>query len=297
MIDKLLSLILRETWALDASFVAAYQERVQKFLQGEKIDFSDLTNGDKIRLQAANSLGIFDVENYAGEEDQPDDTVAIISLRGTMLKYSDWCTYGTDEIAAALKDALLADHVKAVILSSHSPGGITSSIFPLKDAMANRTKPVIGLVDDLSASASYYVTSMADKVFAIDDMAQIGSIGAMAVMVRDTRTKEERGYEVVEMYPKESQYKGLPAREALEGKTDRYKEEILSPWAKNFQNHVKAMRGGKLNLKTEGLLEGKLFYAYDAVQNGLIDGIKSLENTIQYALDMADSKLIINQIN
>ena len=295
MIDKLLSLLLREVWALDATYVAAYQERVLKFIDGHTVDFSDLTHEQEIKLQVANAKGIFDVEDF-DDEQAPEDSVAVINLRGVMLKYGGLCSYGTESIAEVMHGAMLKDNVKAIVLREHTPGGETSSVFPLKEIMANRTKPVITLVDNLSASAGYYVGCMGDRVFAIDEMAEIGSIGAMASLIKDVTKKEDRKYEVIDLYPEESKHKHKVYRDALDGNTKGYIEEVLRPWAVNFQNHVKTMRGDKLNLKVEGLLEGKMFYAADNNAHGLIDGIKSFDNTIQFALDMAESKSIINSI-
>ncbi|MDZ4058874.1 MAG: hypothetical protein U1D64_02410, partial [Bacteroidales bacterium] len=87
------------------------------------------------------------------------------------------------------------------------------------------------------------------------------------------------GIKTVVIYPPESKFKNLPERQALDGKPDLIIKEQLTPWAVHFQETMKK------NLPTmddsiEGILEGKEFYAADAVKFGWIDGITNLEGVI-----------------
>ena len=62
----------------------------------------------------------------------------------------------------------------------------------------------------------------------------------------------------------------------MEGNPDRIIKEQLTPFAIHFQNIIKDNRR-KINQSEEGILEGKVFYAYDAVNNRLIDGLMNKE--------------------
>jgi protease-4 len=64
--------------------------------------------------------------------------------------------------------------------------------------------------------------------------------------------------------------------------------------ARQFQEDVKANRGGKLKLETEGLLRGRMFYAKDAVAVGLADAVGTREFAIRRA-DELNKSAIINE--
>ena len=72
---------------------------------------------------------------------------------------------------------------------------------------------------------------------------------------------EKEGFKFHKIYAPESTHKNLPVEQALQGKYDLIKEEELSPLAITFQEAVKKARGNKLDLKVEGLLNGRMFYA------------------------------------
>ena len=64
--------------------------------------------------------------------------------------------------------------------------------------------------------------------------------------------------------------------------------------AVRFQNEVKSRRGN-LKLDTPGILAGKMFYAGDALNTGLIDEIGSLERAVEVAKNLSEEMNIINQ--
>jgi ClpP class serine protease len=68
-------------------------------------------------------------------------------------------------------------------------------------------------------------------------------------------------------------------REALAGNDKPMIEEFLSPLARGFQDAVKDARP-KLDLSIKGIIEGKEFFASDAVNYNLIDGIMPIEDMI-----------------
>ena len=113
-----------------------------------------------------------------------------------------------------------------------------------------------------------------------------GSIGTYAQFINDSKALEKWGYKIEQVYPPESKYKNLPEREAMDGNPDRIIKEQLTPFAIHFQNIIKDNRR-KINQSEEGILEGKVFYAYDAVNNGLLDGLMNMEQTVQRVQELA----------
>jgi hypothetical protein len=65
-------------------------------------------------------------------------------------------------------------------------------------------------------------------------------------------------------------------------------KEELTPWAAHFQDVVRKNRKGKLNESAfEGILNGRMFYAHDAIKAGLIDSVASLDSVIIRATELS----------
>jgi protease-4 len=228
--------------------------------------------------------------------------ISLIPLKGLMQKHSAYTwgggyRRGVDEIANTLRLADLNPNIAAHILLINTPGGASDSIYQMEDALRSRTKPCIALIDGQCCSGGIYVASFCDEIYAINRLCEIGSIGIYATIIDDTKILEQIGIKIIVIYPPESKYKNLQVREAIEGKPDRIIKEVLTPFAQHFQDTVKGNRKN-LDLTVEGIIEGRVFYAYEAEQNGLIDGIKNLNAVIDRALELADlNKSIINSIN
>ena len=232
-------------------------------------------------------LGFFDAltkSPYQNESDDKKPGVAIVPVHGMLSKSGSWWDIGTDEIADTLFDLYADDSVKAIVLDFDSAGGTTDSVIPMEHAISKRTKPVISSVNASCFSAANYIACLTDKIFAVHRMASVGSIGIMAQFVNDDKYYANLGIKIIEIYAPESDFKNKPSREAKAGKPKLFQDEILSPWAIHFQNTVKANRK-KLDLTVEGILNGRTFYAYDAATNGLIDGIKPMDEILNYAFD------------
>ena len=229
----------------------------------------------------------------------PSGSTAIIPLKGTMLKYGTLCTYGTEEIAAAMLDAASHKNISSIVLDVDSGGGAVDSVAPMVEAIrkakAEYGKPVVANCDTC-ASAAYWSASACDKIVASNNIsAAFGSIGVMMSFHDMQPYYEKMGIKFHTIFAPESDYKNRPFLLALEGKNDEIKAEMLSPLAVKFQNAVKSNRPN-LKAETPGILNGRMFYAEDALENGLIDKIGSMEVAIETARTLAD-QTFVNQYN
>ena len=229
-------------------------------------------------LQSAENMD--DVLNYFNQSGYYAEHIAIISITGMMTKYArinwdgetlEWIVPGMDDIATLMEFVMSKDECDGVILVMNTPGGTTQSLIRIEEVLKQRTKPVVALVDGMCASAGMYVASLCDRIFANNRMCSVGSIGVMVQLLDDSQFLKKNGFKIIEIYPPESSDKNKPYRDALDGKTQTMIDEILTPLAVNFQNIVKDHR--PIDEKVEGVLSGKMFYAEEAQNAGLIDGI------------------------
>ena len=117
MYPFLLSQILRGYWFLRPEDVIAGQAIVYKLLTGEYNDKS-------VKSLSATTPICQNVSDGGSSYDKaPKGSVAIISLRGTMLKYGTWCNYGTEEIASQIQAATNHENIAAIVLDIDSGGG------------------------------------------------------------------------------------------------------------------------------------------------------------------------------
>lgn len=210
-------------------------------------------------------------------------SIAIIPIQGIMMKYGYWWSYGMDDIAEILRLAYTSEKISAVIIRTDTPGGSTDSLYLLQEVLSEKTKPTYGLVDGMCASCGYIALSYADKIYAINKMTRIGSIGVFARMI--IPNEENSFYKIVEVYPEESKDKNLPEREAIEGKPEKMKED-LSKLALYFREIVTENRPGI----SEETLTGKIYYAYEAENLGMIDGIRLISEVVQEAENLIKSR-------
>ncbi len=286
--SHILSEILRGQWAIEPQTALSHSSLVASLISGKSENFQP--RSEFLHLVSAGS-GIVTSDNY---KDAPAGSVAIIPLKGTMMKYGTMCSYGTEEIASQFAAALSSKKIAAIVMDIDSGGGAVNAIAPLANLLSSKSKPVVALCDT-AASAAYYVASASDHIMADNNLsAGFGSIGVVTSFVDMQPFWEMQGVKFHTIYAKESKDKNLAFEKALKGDYEMMQDEILSPLAIKFQNHVKQSRGAKLKIETPGLLTGKMFFGEDSLESGLIDSIGNMQKAIEKALLLADVKKFMN---
>ena len=211
----------------------------------------------------------------------PKGSVAVVNMIGAAVKYGDWCTYGAEEIAAALTAADNNPNIRFTIMVIDGPGGAVSAIGPLLAFARNKKKPVIGLADQCCSLHFWALVAVCDHKLADNDVSALfGSVGVVCSFVDNREYLEKLGYKFHDIYPDESKHKNEAFQLALEGKYDMIKEEHLSPLAKKFQAGVVAGCPG-LKANVTGVLTGKTFGADLALEYGMINGIGGIDKAME----------------
>ncbi|HWK58120.1 MAG TPA: S49 family peptidase [Parapedobacter sp.] len=288
----LISTLLRGQFFIAPDHAVALAGSVQSIINRDWDGFNGTTdlNDEKIRSKFPISAGTV-VDGFFGDLDQaPKGSTAIIPLKGTMLKYGTWCSYGTEEVAHAMRSAAVHANINSIVLDTDSGGGSVDSVAPVVQAIEFARGlgiPVVASVD-MACSAAYWAASATDRIIADNGIsATVGSIGVMMSFWDVKGYYEKLGYKLHTVYAPESDHKNLAFENALKEDYELLKSEELSPLAVDFQNNVKTNRRGKLNLEEPGLLNGKTFYAQKSLAVGLIDEIGTRDRAIQYAQELA----------
>lgn len=179
-------------------------------------------------------------------------------------------------------DRLIADSaVGAVVLDIDSPGG---SVYGLEEAArrvfeARGAKPIVAVANGLMASAAYYLGSSADKVF-VSPSSQTGSIGTVGIHIEQSKRLEDAGYKVTIFRNPPTKYEGSD----LEPLTDEAKAEFqreIDAYSEQFRADVARNRETTKADVEKNYGRGRVLMATEAVEVGMADGVKTLEQVIR----------------
>ena len=300
--SKLYHSILSMKFFIDLRQVDAHLVLLEKYLEKDVSDFTAKTLSEEQPMKISYREIDFAPLAETGNEGKANGkkVVAIIPLHGTMIKYGTMCAYGADEIAEAIDAAAADKKVMGIVLDIDSGGGAVDAVAPLVDAI-RRTKamgkPVVACCD-LCASAAYWTACECNEIMAANAISsEFGSIGVMMQFPDYAKYYEKEGIKVHTIYSNLSAYKNAPFEAAKKGEYESIKAEELDPLARKFQANVRAKRAGKLDENVEGILNGKVFYAEDALKNGLIDSIGTLDRAVSRVREIAAEMNISNYIN
>ncbi len=215
---------------------------------------------------------------------QVRDGLAVISIRGVLTKnpgFFQMLFGGTSTAMAtrAVQTAGADPDVKNVLLIIDGPGGSVDGLAELGDAVwaLRQEKRVIAQVSGMAASAHYYVASQAHQIFA-HRMDMVGSIGTKMVLWDVSKAFEEAGIEPVVIATGEFKAAGEPGTVI----TDEHKEDfqrIVDAYFNDFVDMIARGRG-MAKAKVREAADGRLFLADEAMGMGLINGIRTLDETV-----------------
>lgn len=180
------------------------------------------------------------------------------------------------------------DKVKAVVLRVNSPGGSAraSEVILRELKLLQEKKKLVVSMGDLAASGGYYISAMADSIFALPTTLT-GSIGVFGLMFNASELLTQKlGVTFDEV--KTAPYADFPSftKPFTDAERARMQRGVDAIYAL-FKSRVAAGR----NLSPEqvdSIAQGRVWLGQDALSVGLIDRIGGLEDAIRSAAKLAD---------
>jgi signal peptide peptidase SppA len=206
------------------------------------------------------------------------DGVAIINLTGPLMKYVSSMSGGTSTVFARslIRAAARDSDVRAIMLAIDSPGGTVSGTSDLADevAAAAKLKPVHAFIEDLGASAAYWVASQATKVFA-GRTTMVGSIGTFAVIYDYSTQAAQAGIKVHVIRAGDFKGSGTPGTEVTAEQLAEW-QRIVTELNEFFLQGVAS--GRRMSLAgVRALADGRVHVGAEAEALGLIDGVRTFD--------------------
>lgn len=275
---ELIRAIITTPWMINPSAVIGYAPALTRLLQGKQASFSQPNIESYITEVSSSS------QNGGGNV---INKVGIIPIRGVIMKDSQECgPAGLESKRNLLQQYLNDPEISAVVLDLDTPGGQASFLETFAKTIESADKPVLAYYNNMCASAGYYIASQCDEIYASEENDMVGSIGTVASFFDIRGHLEKEGIKYHEVYATQSTNKNKMFKQALEGNYTLLQSELLDPCAQNFIDQVKSNR----NISNQEVFTGKTYLTPEAISNGLIDGIKSFNEVVLRAAELANQK-------
>lgn len=209
-------------------------------------------------------------------------STAVVKAAGTLMKaQSSFGGTSSVQLRRDIRAAANDPNVGAILIAIDSPGGTVAGTADLAADVkaARRKKPVWAYVEDLGASAAYWLASQADAIYANSPTALVGSVG-MVMTVHDVSAAAEREG-VKTMVFRTGPLKGIGAPGApVTDEQAAHLQQLVNEAQTHFDAAVRNGRG-LTAAQLAAVRTGGLFAAAEAVDKRLIDGIKSFDSTLE----------------
>jgi len=220
--------------------------------------------------------------------DVRDQNIAVVVASGEITFGSTAPgTIGSESTGALLRRALMDDTVSAVVLRVDSPGGSAFASEIIADevtALQDAGKPVVASMSSSAASGGYWISAGADRIVASPSTIT-GSIGIFGMLPTYQRTLDAAGVGV----------DGVGSTIwAGEFRTDRAMSEhakqlfqmVIDDGYDDFISRVAMHRDMDKN-SVDAIAQGRVWTGIDALHNGLVDELGSLDEAVMAAAELA----------
>lgn len=240
-----------------------------------------------VSLYKAGLYAIDAADSPRGREMRPYDVldgVAVIPLHGPMSKagspkFQEASTVHTRQL---LRQAARDDAVSQVMLHVYSPGGHVDGTSELAGDVARigAMKPTFAHIEDLGASAAYWVASQAQRITA-NATAEVGSIGTVAVLEDTSKRMDRLGIEVHVLST--GPYKGAGVDGApLSAEALSYFRGRVESLNSHFLQAIQRGRG-MTDAQVDAVRDGRVHIAQMAQSYNLIDAVQSFDEALEQA--------------
>lgn len=214
-------------------------------------------------------------------------SVAVIDVKNVLMKPATWFGTSTVQLRSSIAQAASDPNVSGILLAIDSPGGTVAGTAELANdvRLAARSKPVWAQIQDLGASAAYWVASQADQVFANHETALVGSIGTLMTAYDMSEAAKRAGVEALVFATGPLKGTGIPGTPIDEGQR-AYLQGVVNALQQSFDTAVRKGRGLSAG-QLETVRTGAVFPASQALGLKLIDGIQTASKTL---LQLASAK-------
>lgn len=230
--------------------------------------------GGSADLKSAPPMGGYNLQSN-------DQKLAVVSLSGPMMKFDSWWGgTSTVRVRQALRSLAEDETIAGIMLVIDSPGGTVSGTKELADDVAAiaASKPLHVYIEDLGASAAYWVASQGARI-AMNETGMVGSIGTFATLIDASGAAAQQGLKVHVLRAGEFKGAGTLGTEITSEQLGEM-QRIVDELNEFFVAGVAKGRRMQLDAVRE-LADGRVHLGAAALKLGLVDAVSSFEVAVQ----------------
>ncbi len=232
------------------------------------------------------------INDYADKDEDgklSENRIAVIYAEGDIVdgKQNNDRDIASEDICEEIRKVAKNDKIKAVVLRVNSPGGsaLASEVILRELMLLKQKKHLVVSMGDYAASGGYYISSMADSIFAMPNTIT-GSIGVFSMLFSiDKLMKNKLGVTFDEV--KNAPYADMPTTSRpLTAEEGQRMQGSVDTIYERFKDHV--VQGRKLSLaNVDSIAQGRVWTGSDALKIGLVDDLGGIDRAIASAARMA----------
>lgn len=210
--------------------------------------------------------------------------VAIVRIDGIAMRRAEYFEtifdgFSTEHLADQVTRLAADSDVRAIVLWIDSRGGEAHGVHEAAEAIAAAAaiKPVVAQVQGVAFSAAYYLAAAASRIVAHAED-RVGSIGVIARLFDSSKMYEDAGVRPITLASGPLKSIGAPGDKVTDEQI-AHVQELVDETYDRFKAFV-ADRRGYDQKAIDALATGALFSAESALANRLIDGVSTIEQTI-----------------
>ncbi len=216
------------------------------------------------------------------------DKIAVVYALGEiMYGEGDENYVGQGAIIEALRKVRKDRNVKAVVLRVNSPGGsaLASDLIWRELELTKAEKPLVVSMGNLAASGGYYIACNANKIYA-EPSTITGSIGVFGMIPNIKQFADNIGINA-EQVGTNKQSVGYSPFEPMSDEFYQVTKEGVEEVYTTFVNRVAEGRSMSFE-DVDRIAQGRVWSGKEAVANGLVDELGSLNEAIDAAAELAE---------
>ncbi len=237
-------------------------------------------------ILAVGILGIRQSGFFGGKEAYVGSYISVIWISGTIGETS-YDIFGNETSLSTFTicdylDQIAADrHNKGLFIEIDSPGGSVYDSDKIYQALMEYKeltgRPIVAACLSTMCSGAYYIASAADEIYA-ERTADVGSIGVYIEMMDVSELAAKLGVKVDYIRSSENKAMGNMYNAMTEEQRAIY-QSIIDEHYERFLDIVQKSRGYDRETLRK-IADGRAYTATQALQNGLIDGIKEYDDVL-----------------
>ena len=243
----------------------------------------------KTGSKSIDKVDFINIEDYAeavigkNSSHKTKDKIAVIYADGEIMQGEGRAeVVGNETIIRALRKAADKKEVKAIVLRINSPGGdaLASELMHREIEITKKKKKVYVSMGNYAASGGYYIACNANRIFA-EEGTITGSIGVFGVIPNVNALATNWGItaETVSTHPNAQWYS------LYQKPTEQFRKEMTESIEQVYTVFLDrvAQGRGKTVAQIDSIAQGRVWSGKEALANGLVDELGSLNDAIAYA--------------